>query len=235
MAQREGGGEEEVVATDFHEGVLENLERNVRDNRRLWERSGDEEGSDGTSDGSDQVDSRDDAVEKLRLDLLKLKTTPSSPTPSSSLVKVAKLDWSAVHTSRSFARNTNANTTPSSNTLSMPPPFHLPFSTILAADVVYGPSHASWLKSCAEQFLCKPDSKGEGAEATFHLIVPLRPTHVDAISSIGEVFPRREDLEKREEGGAWRIAVRRCEEVERSRGVGRVDEGGYRRYEIGWC
>lgn len=73
--------------------------------------------------------------------------TPAVPGPP---VAAHKLDWSAVHSSRSFAITSRGS-------LSLPAPFDRPFRTLLAADVVYGPGHAVWLKSCVEQFLDKPD------------------------------------------------------------------------------
>lgn len=217
-----------VLATDFHAGVLENLRRNVSDN------------------------------------------TPLSPSPTCAL-SVHKLDWAAVHASRSFALSAK-------NSLVMPAPFDKPFDTLLAADVVYAPEHALWLRSCCEQFLARPpgapippyaspypsptsspslrpidamamtraDGEREGEEWTtlpflpcetsaFHLIVPLRPTHQLAIASIAETFPAAEDLVGRRKKGDWKIAVQSVVEVERVRGVGRVDEGSYRLYRIGWC
>ncbi len=69
----------------------------------------------------------------------------------------------------------------------------------------------------------------------FHLIVPLRPTHAEAIASIKEVFPKKEDLPERKEGEPWRVAVETITEIERVQGVGRADEENYRLYRIGWC
>ncbi|KWU42220.1 hypothetical protein RHOSPDRAFT_21605 [Rhodotorula sp. JG-1b] len=114
----------------------------------------------------------------------------------------------------------------------MPPPFDKPFHTILAADVVYGPTHAEWLKSCVEQFLIKPDA---GYRPAFHLIVPLRPTHAEAIASIDRAFPKREDLAPRGQGELWRVAIEEITEIERVHGVGRSDEETYRLFRIGWC
>ena len=190
-------GDAQVISTDFHDGVLDNLRRNIFDNPSL-----------------------------------------SSDTP----IHVRKLDWSAVHTSHLYSTSVHAP-------LLMPAPFNKPFTTLLAADVVYGPLHALWLRSCVEQFLLKPETTSSvpalsalslittssHPDPAFHLIVPLRPTHTPAIESITTVFPRAEDLPPREEDGEWRLAVKSLLEVERERGVGRVDEGAYRLYEIGWC
>jgi hypothetical protein len=80
------------------------------------------------------------------------------------------------------------------------------------------------------------DVKSKGVrEPAFHLIVPLRPTHAPALASIAAAFPSAEDLGPRAEGEPWRVAVKKVTELERQKGVGRADEGGYRLYEIGWC
>ncbi|BGO99371.1 S-adenosylmethionine-dependent methyltransferase [Rhodotorula toruloides] len=260
----------EVFATDYHDGVLENLRRNVEANSA--------------------------AITPVQSPAASPPLKPSAYSSSSSLassnsslpVQAHKLDWSAVHSSRSFA---SANPGQPME-ISMPPPFDKPFHTLLAADVVYGPTHASWLKSCVEQFLVKPDAieqkeavkklpeqmanlslgdakmplperpalhSTESAAAVesapthvatttttsteptavfrpaFHLIVPLRPTHAEAIASIKDVFPKKEDLPERQEGEPWRVAVETITEIERVQGVGRADEENYRLYRIGWC
>ncbi|KAK4698417.1 hypothetical protein P7C70_g7859, partial [Phenoliferia sp. Uapishka_3] len=227
-----------VLATDYHDAVLENLRKNVADN---------------TPSHS--------AFE------------PEDTTTPTCELSVQKLDWSAIHGSRSFALSNK-------NSLVMPAPFDKPFDTLLGADIVYGPTHALWLRSCCEQFLARPEGAPTPAYATpqpspypsptsspslraidsafsmtrlsdeevetdlpfipcetsaFHLIVPLRPTHQLAIASIADVFPMAEDLEGTRKEGDWKIAIQSMVEVSRVRGVGRVDEGSYRLYRIGWC
>lgn len=215
-----------VLATDFHPGVLENLRKNVADNEAAAE----------------------DAVASDRTCAL----------------SVHKLDWSAVHASRSHSLQFK-------NSLVMPAPFDQPFEMILAADCIYGPEHALWLRSCCEQFLTRPAGAPNPPYASpypsptsspslrpidsafamttledelpelpcetsaFHLIVPLRPTHQLAIASIADVFPMAEDLVAKRKKGDWKIAIQSVVEVKRVRGVGRVDEGSYRLYRIGWC
>lgn len=151
--------------------------------------------------------------------------------PTSSPITVSKLDWSAVHTSLRFASRS------CHSSLSMPAPFDSTFDLILAADVVYGPEHAAWIRSCIEQFLRRPSDTDspDVANPAFHLIVPLRPTHIPAISSIPLSFPEASSFAPREEGEDWRIGVKAMSETGRVRGIGRVDEGGYRLFEIGWC
>ena len=97
-------------------------------------------------------------------------------------------------------------------------PFDEPFDVILAADVVYDPLHASWIRSCVERML-KPDG-------VFWMIIAIRNSgrHEGLDQTVDEVFPMdghglctlsREDLRKQD-------------------GVGRADEGGYRLFKIGW-
>lgn len=288
------GAPSEVFATDYHEAVLDNLKRNVEANSAAITPAASPSGSRANSPYINPADS---------------STNVSSLASSSSSLPVQahKLDWSAVHSTRAFAA---ASSRGQPVAVSMPPPFDRPFHTLLAADVVYGPEHAEWLKSCVEQFLVKPDSPeaqdstvapeasgavptsaiaslsledtqdkavpiptrpalhstestavadaapshtaktttssdsdgGPGVDAAregryrpaFHLIVPLRPTHVEAIASINKVFPMREDLPPRKEGEPWRVAVESVTEIERVKGVGRADEENYRLLRIGF-
>ncbi|KAL8293476.1 hypothetical protein RQP46_000177 [Phenoliferia psychrophenolica] len=234
-----------VVATDYHASVLANLRKNVDDNAPQQP-----EPTPAAASSPPPQDAPD-----------------SDATQRTCALSVAKLDWSAVHGSRSFALS-------SKQSLYMPPPFDQPFDTLLGADIVYGPEHALWLRSCCEQFLARPagapkppyaspypsptsspslhpidsafamtslQDDGEGLPelpcetSAFHLIVPLRPTHQLAIASIAEVFPMAEDLVAKRRKGEWKIAIQSMVEVKRVRGVGRVDEGSYRLYRIGWC
>ncbi|GAA5859956.1 hypothetical protein JCM1840_001815 [Sporobolomyces johnsonii] len=273
----------EVFATDYHDGVLENLQRNVISNSAAITPVA-------SPTASPPLAPSDSKVRSVS------SSHPGSGTGTPPLpVQTHKLDWSAVHSSRQFSAASNPrNPIPTI----MPPPFDKPFHTLLAADVVYGPTHALWLKSCVEQFLVKPDEATEVLESqaklpaemanlslgdstlslpasgrptlhstatsteleaaaipthvartsqtssrrtgsasapAFHLIVPLRPTHAEAIASIKDVFPKKEDLPERRDGDDWRVAVESVTEVERVKGVGRSDEENYRLYRIGWC
>ncbi|GAA5881901.1 hypothetical protein JCM16303_003458 [Sporobolomyces ruberrimus] len=279
----------EVFATDYHDGVLENLQKNVISN------------SAAVSPAPSPLVSPSIKPVNPKTSGLSTPNDPgtprSNPSPSSSSssssslpVQTHKLDWSAVHSSRAFSAASNPrNPIPTI----MPAPFDKAFHTLIAADVVYGPTHSTWLKSCVEQFLIKPDAPHEVLESqahlsheiaslslhestlplpsrpslhstdtssnveqsssthvaktttsgsdspasapAFHLIVPLRPTHVEAIASITKVFPLKESLPDRTEGGAWRVAIQSTTEIERVKGVGRADEGSYKLFRIGWC
>lgn len=154
------------------------------------------------------------------LDNLRINVADNFEDGEASTVDVELLDWSIVH-------NLGPDDT-------LPPPFDQRFDVILAGDVVYRKDHALWLRSCVERFLVQPDDMRRES-ATFHLIAPLRPTHVEAIASITEVFPRASSLPPREEGDDWRIAITSTENLDREWGVGRNDELGYRSWTIQWC
>ncbi|KAM0787896.1 hypothetical protein ACM66B_003945 [Microbotryomycetes sp. NB124-2] len=292
------GAESDVVATDFHEEVLTNLKHNVRSNTPTLTPAGSRPTSAPGSPSFFPADAPQRALQERRA-LSRTQSQRASPSGSAPgtpanlspeeapIVAAHKLDWSAVHSSRKFATST------SRGALNMPAPFDKPFHTMLGADVVYGPEHASWLRSCVEQFLIRPDGTGSaptspvlrpsapssarhgpttvpmqlppleeldldgdlppprrpspppvdtpppiasGPAPAFHLIVPVRPTHLDAIATIPKVFPMQRDLDKTLKlGQGWRIAIKNVTELERTKGVGRSDETKYLLYEIGWC
>lgn len=61
-----------------------------------------------------------------------------------------------------------------------PPPIP-PFDVILAADVVYEPTHAALIHSCVNHLLAKT--------GTFHLVLPLRRTHDFETDAVSQAFP----------------------------------------------
>ncbi|GAA5989056.1 hypothetical protein JCM5350_003642 [Sporobolomyces pararoseus] len=285
MSERMGVASE-VFATDYHDGVLENLQKNVISNSAAVSPAP----SPLVSPSLKPINPKTSGLSSPSVP----GTPHSNPSPSSSSssssslpVQTHKLDWSAVHSSRAFSAASNPrNPIPTI----MPPPFDKPFHTLIAADVVYGPTHSTWLKSCVEQFLIKPDessgkqlpqemanltlsessiplplpsrpslhstetsanveqsasshvattttsgSESSVSDPAFHLIVPLRPTHVEAIASITKVFPSKESLPEKKAGEAWRVGIQSVTEIERVKGVGRADEGSYKLFRIGWC
>ncbi|KAJ7667526.1 hypothetical protein DFH06DRAFT_1469483 [Mycena polygramma] len=127
---------------------------------------------------------------------------------------------------------------PSSSTGRRPPlgaPFDAPFDVVLAADVVYHPDHARWIRDCVARMLRRP-----GADAAsdpggiFHLIVPVRTSgrHEGMHRTVDEVFARSgEDLT----GPDHCLAILGTTGIERQgSGIGRADEAGYRVFKIGW-
>jgi hypothetical protein len=110
---------------------------------------------------------------------------------------------------------------------SMPPPDLASSADFLvAADVVYAPQHAAWLRDCAAHLMTR--------DGVFWLIVTVRqngkfegiPDTVEA-AFVDELCPRDEA------GRSFKILER--SEVEKRRGIGRGDEKGYNLYKIGWA
>ncbi|KAI0713171.1 putative methyltransferase-domain-containing protein [Cerioporus squamosus] len=147
----------EIVATDYHPSVLDNLRKNVSTN---------------------------------------------FPSPSTCPIDVLPLDWQSPAFESALAS---------------------PFDVILAADVIYDPEHARWIKACVERLLTRD------AHGVFWLIIPLRPTgrHAGMSDTVEAVFPRTSEVEDRE------LAILQVDELTKQGGVGRADEGGYKLYKIG--
>lgn len=122
------------------------------------------------------------------------------------------------------------------------------FDIILAADVVYQPQHARWIKDVVQRLLAKPltyDRDREStlvsasafASGTFWMILPVRTTgrHEGMVDTVEELFP---SVTGGFCGGGFtrlELAIMDSEEVSRRDGIGRVDEDGYRLFRIGWC
>ncbi|KAF9820779.1 hypothetical protein IEO21_01222 [Rhodonia placenta] len=115
-------------------------------------------------------------------------------------------------------------------------PFALPFGVILAADVIYHPEHARWIKKCAERLLTRPDDVSVGG--IFWLIIPLRPTgrHEGMSNTVEEVFPQvsQQDRDSTVHTSKLELVILDMQKLARHEGVGRADEGGYKLYRIGW-
>jgi len=107
------------------------------------------------------------------------------------------------------------------------------FDIIFAADVVYHREHARWIKACVERLLAQPDAERGGEGGVFWLIVPLRIAghHRGMSDTVGEVFP---SAAVGGVGEGWKLGVLAIEDMERCKGVGRADEGGYKLFKIGW-
>jgi len=60
----------------------------------------------------------------------------------------------------------------------------------LGADIIYESQHALWIKSCLTKLLRKPSSTTQSdINPTFHLVIPLRATHIVESNTIEQVFP----------------------------------------------
>lgn len=159
----------EIVATDYHQQVLENLQANVQANFI-----------------------------------------------SSSPITVLPLDWQS----------------PAYNA-----PLDDAFNVILAADVIYHPDHASWIKACVSKLLRRPSSQGSTASngGVFWLIIPVRSIgrHEGMADTVEAVF-RTEAAVKGDGGSEMELAIRSKEDVGKHTGIGRADETYYRLFKIGW-
>ena len=106
------------------------------------------------------------------------------------------------------------------------------FDMIFAADVVYHPDHAQWIKSCVQRYL-RRGRDGDGYRPVFWLIIPLRSTgrHEGIGATVEQVFPTLSSATDSEKG---ELVILRQEEIARRDGVGRADEGSYMLFQIGW-
>ncbi|KAF8211637.1 S-adenosyl-L-methionine-dependent methyltransferase [Mycena galopus ATCC 62051] len=143
-----------------------------------------------------------------------LHTNFFAPNQECARVSAAELDW---------ARPT------------LDAPFDAPFDVVLAADVVYHPDHARWIRGCVERMLRRPGPDAATMPGgIFHLIVPVRTSgrHEGMDRTVDEVF-RNKDGDSAHSG--CRLGILNTVEIERqSAGIGRADEAGYRLFKIGW-
>lgn len=106
------------------------------------------------------------------------------------------------------------------------PPTELESSAdmLFAADVVYAPEHARWLRDCAMHLL-----KSNGV---FWLVVTVR-THgkFEGIPATAEAA-FRESSAAAKDGKVLRILEKQM--LEKKQGIGRGDESGYMLFKIGW-
>jgi len=130
-----------------------------------------------------------------------------------SSISVQALDWSSPPTDGPFSEGS--------------------FDMILAADVIYHPDHAQWIKSCVQRYL-RRSHHSDSYRPVFWLIIPLRSTgrHEGMDASVEQVFPTLDPMA--EPSGKGELAILRREEIARRNGVGRADEGSYVLFQIGW-
>lgn len=107
---------------------------------------------------------------------------------------------------------------------SPPPELAASANMLFAADVVYAPEHAAWLRDCAAHLLAP--------SGTFWLVVTVR-SHgkFNGIPDTAEAA--FEDFEGTRRDGKL-LRVMNKETLAKKRGVGRGDENGYMMFKIGW-
>jgi predicted nicotinamide N-methyase len=145
------------------------------------------------------------------LENLKRNIADNGPCPSNVQVLVRPLDWKA------FPVTFDASTSDAD--------LAAPCDALFGADIVYELEHAQWLRACAMRLLKRPSVH---EDPRFHLVMPLRPTHVAETSSVEDVFPLASSNDKAEldlvivSKDVILCAAERGEEVE------------YVYYSIGW-
>ncbi|KAG6029171.1 hypothetical protein E4U41_000456 [Claviceps citrina] len=104
-------------------------------------------------------------------------------------------------------------------------PLDVPADMLIAADVIYAPEHAAWLRDCASSLLCDA--------GVFWLMVSVRPNGKFAgISDSVEMAFADEEKCTRSDGK--RLSIASVQRVEKRGEVGRADEVGYKIFEIVW-
>ncbi|KIY71397.1 S-adenosyl-L-methionine-dependent methyltransferase, partial [Cylindrobasidium torrendii FP15055 ss-10] len=98
-------------------------------------------------------------------------------------------------------------------------PFDAPFDVILAADCIYHVDHARWIRGVVEKLLAK--------DGTFWMMFALRSIgrHEGLADIVDEVFNAN---------ATDGLVVHQRLDVQRTQGIGRPDEGGYRLLQIRW-
>ena len=108
---------------------------------------------------------------------------------------------------------------------SPPPALAQSAAMLFAADVVYAPEHAAWLRDCAAHLLAPG--------GVFWLIVTVR-SHgkFEGIPATAETAFASYESTRRADGRVLKILKK--EMLDKKRGVGRGDEHGYMLFQIGW-
>ncbi|EJD03517.1 uncharacterized protein FOMMEDRAFT_43901, partial [Fomitiporia mediterranea MF3/22] len=114
-------------------------------------------------------------------------------------------------------------------------PFDAPYDLILAADVIYEPEHAGWIKDCVSRLLKRPSpSYPEGG--VFWMFIALRNIgrREGLAAKVFDVFPTL-DTELVKSSDELSLKAVQVRDLERSEGIGRKDESGYRLFKIRWA
>ncbi|TKY89405.1 hypothetical protein EX895_001936 [Sporisorium graminicola] len=212
--------ETQIVCTDYHPTVLENLAHNIMLNG--W-------------------------------------NPDAQPAQGAKLSVTARcLDWQSVHRmqqgyGQDVTRELTSQTLPNLSSTSSDSSWSKlldvdvhsnTFDMLVAADCVYDPVHPFWIRSVAEKLLKRPDAP-EKVQPLLHVMVPLRPTHLQEIRAVYQAFEAQQapdraqltilsehDYQGYENFGAWNAVVQ-SEDV-----VHGQPEGGlartYRWFRIGW-
>ncbi|KAI8985644.1 hypothetical protein BD414DRAFT_488762 [Trametes punicea] len=118
-------------------------------------------------------------------------------------------------------------------------PLDAPFDIIFGADIIYEPAHARWIRKTVSLLLRRPVGSGapsDHAEPRFHLLIPLRPTHVSESRTVEEVFPKVPNISTPRSRDSMELCILDvesilCEAEDRRAGA----EVEYLYYAIGWA
>jgi predicted nicotinamide N-methyase len=137
-------------------------------------------------------------------------------TSASVRILTRALDWST------FSSQTNHDD----------PVFESPFDIILGADIIYESQHALWIKSCLTKLLRKPSCAiPSDFSPTFHLVIPLRATHIVESNTIEQVFPlNNHNRSGNTELVIYHKEIRICDAESGREG----EDVEYAYYKIGW-
>lgn len=205
-----------VVATDFHPSVFSNLCFNLAENF---------------------PEQRETVNRALQMNCLTCDHFP--------LVRASLLDWAKVYEAEFNQSEEEKHWI-----------YKMAFDVILGTDIIYEDLHAVWIRSCIRHFLRKPSHRlwNQGLEAAdfqrlsqnsiyplFHLILPLRGTHVKESQKVEVVFPRSESvlaerrtLEVNSESVPWDLAIFSQEDITCDAFSDEEKDVVYRYYRIGW-
>ncbi|EST06042.1 Nicotinamide N-methyltransferase-like protein [Kalmanozyma brasiliensis GHG001] len=216
----------QVVCTDYHPTVLENLAHNISLNG--WSSLASRP-SVTTSDSSAPVSvvSRCLDWQSVHRELCTQETSQArdltSQTLPSHLTTTNEADWASRLDVESHTGS---------------------FDILVAADCVYDPVHPLWIRSVAEKLLRRPDT-ADSNSPLLHVMVPLRPTHQQEVLAVYQAFGEKresgllklvilseQDYHGYENFGAWNSVVR-SETATHSQPQGGLART-YRWFQIGW-
>ncbi|KAL0961128.1 hypothetical protein HGRIS_006102 [Hohenbuehelia grisea] len=121
------------------------------------------------------------------------------------------------------------------------PPFDHPFDVVFGADIIYEADHAKWIKQCLHYLLRKPtpaEASGLSSPPTFHLVIPLRPTHHFESSTVETVFQLQPDNEQTADTASLELYIVSKDVILCAGSLDDSQKGEdveYSYYQIQWC
>ncbi|KAH9851975.1 hypothetical protein C2E23DRAFT_216348 [Lenzites betulinus] len=121
-----------------------------------------------------------------------------------------------------------------------------PFDLIFGADVIYELEHVAWVRDTVAALLRKPlraeqrSNDSDASSPRFHLLMPLRSTHVSELKAVEEAFPRNAAADATDPLAQLEVPLRLC--ILEKEGITCEDgnarskvEVEYAHYVIGWA